>query len=245
MKKKTLGAFCCACLLFLSAPEAAEASWYWIHPGDHVFDAKRFADSIKETAETVKNVMQTLDKAQNRLKMLAQAGDIEGMWTCLETMGSLPEGKTAAEYTQRDRSVWETAGKNEPYWPILHASQAQSNQDTGKAAETLFTNEQRRQETLRNLTAQQDEGLLSEDQRLNAREALGALSRIDAAELLVSQSQQDISEQEAVASSQRVEQEKAKAGAFYGYDPYHPNEYDQEKRVVKTHSLGFMKYGGD
>ena len=77
MKKKTLGALCCACLLFLSAPQSAEASWYWIHPGDHVFDAKRFADSIKETAETVKNVMQTLAKVQNQLKSLVSLGLIQ------------------------------------------------------------------------------------------------------------------------------------------------------------------------
>lgn len=39
----------------LASVPLATAKWHSpIHPGDHVFDAKRFTDSVKETAEMVK-----------------------------------------------------------------------------------------------------------------------------------------------------------------------------------------------
>ena len=46
--------------MFMSLP-AVQAKWRPIKPGDHVFDAKRFADSVRETAELIENVKSSLE----------------------------------------------------------------------------------------------------------------------------------------------------------------------------------------
>ena len=41
----------------------------------------------------------------------------------------------------------------------------------------------------------------------------------------------------------RLDQQKIKAEEVYGYDPYHPTDYDLQHRQVKSENLGFMKFG--
>ena len=64
-----------AVLLFCSPP-AAQAGFFdggaVLHPGDHVFDLKRFMDSVKETAEALEIVKNSLDNLKNRI--LARVG---------------------------------------------------------------------------------------------------------------------------------------------------------------------------
>ena len=239
MRLRNMSVVAVLLVFLMSAPTAAEARDL-IEPGDHVFDAKRFADSIRETAEAIKEVANTLEILSNHLKMLARAGDIQGIWEALENVGDLPMGKTAEEHTKIFKQSWDEAKANAPYWPILNASLSKANEDTGKAAEAVFRHQQERDAAYLEILSQEDSGLLSERQRHNMEIGLSA---IDQTELAGSQFMQEIEQQEAEFASQRIEQEKAKAGEFYGYDPYHPNEYDMEHRTVKTHSLGFMAYG--
>ena len=242
MRLRNMSVVAVLSVFLMSAPPAAEARDL-IEPGDHVFDAKRFADSIRETAEAIKEVANTLEILGNHLKMLARAGDIQGIWEALENVGDLPLGKTAEEHTKIFKESWDKAKANEPYWPVLHVSLSKANEDTGKAAEAVFRHQQERDNAYLEILSQEDSGLLSERQRQNMESALSAMNAIDQTELAGSQFMQEVEQQEAEFASQRIEQEKAKAGEFYGYDPYHPNEYDMEHRTVKTHSLGFMAYG--
>lgn len=244
MKFSGMCVVACLMVCLTAAPSITEArSHSPIHAGDHVFDAVRFADSVKETAETVKAAMNTLEILGNHLKMLARAGDIRGMWKALENVSHLPLGRSADEYTDIFKKSWEAAEENSPYWPILNVHLAESNEDTGKAAEAVFLHQEDRNAARMELLNAEDDGILSERQRQNMEAALGAMDAIDQSELAGSRFVQRIEEQEAMFTSQRIEQEKVKAGVFYGYDPYHPNEYDMEHRTVKTHSLGFMEYG--
>ncbi len=227
-----------------SQPSVSEAGWDLpIRPGDHVFDAVRFADSVKETAEAIKEVANTLEILGNHLKMLVKAGDIRGIWEAMENVGSLPLGKTAEDHTEIFKKSWEKAKSNEPYWPVLNTSMEKTNEDTGKAAETVILHQQERNSARVEILSAGDSGVLSERQKQNMENALSAMESIDQTELAGSRFVQEIEQQNAEFASRRIEQEKAKAGMFYGYDPYHPNAYDMEHREVKTHSLGFMAYG--
>lgn len=244
MRLRNIGVVVPLLVVLAVSPLTAEArSHSPIHAGDHVFDAQRFADSIRETAEAVKEVANTLEILGNHLKMLARAGDIRGIWETLENVGNLPLGKTAEEHTKIFKQSWDKAEVSAPYWPILNASLSKANEDTGKVAEAVFRHQQERDAAYLEILSKEDSGLLSERQRHNMEIGLSAMSAIDQTELAGSQFMQKIEQQEAEFVSQRIEQEKAKAGEFYGYDPYHPNEYDMEHRTVKTHSLGFMAYG--
>lgn len=54
--------------------------------------------------------------------------------------------------------------------------------------------------------------------------------------------------QEAEYTANRIEREKARSGEFYGYDPYHPNEYDVQKSSENEkswfHAVWRMKRAG-
>ena len=40
----------------------------------------------------------------------------------------------------------------------------------------------------------------------------------------------------------RMEQEKAKAGAFYSYDPYNPTQFDEVVNTSSSENFGFRKF---
>lgn len=230
--------------LLLNAPATASAGWHWpIRPGDHVFDLKRFTDSVKETAEMVKTVTNTLAELRNQLKMLAAAGDLEGMWYALEQAKDLPWGRQAKAYDDVYREARDQDELYVPYIPILDESRELDNELVEVSAQQTVSNQTGRMQAQQSLTAEETEGVLGEKQKRNVRQALDGLSTIDRAELLGSQLQQAVGEQEMMATSRRIEQEKAKDGVFYGYDPYHPSDFDRAHRAGNTQNFGFLKYG--
>lgn len=243
-KKKLLTVLMACCLVFM--PATSYARWHWpIRPGDHVFDLKRFTDSVKETAEMVKTVTNTLAELRNQLKILAMAGDLEGMWQVLENAKDLPWGRQADAYDE----VYQQAKKQHefyvPYIPILDHSLEQDNLLVEESAQTAIQNQAGRMTAQQDIMEDETEGILGEKQQRNAMMVTDALNAIDQTELLGSQLQQEAGAQNMKAASLRIEQEKAKAGLFYGYDPYHPNDYDKEHRQLKTQNFGLLKYGKD
>lgn len=231
-------------VFLLGAPTTVSARWHWpIHPGDHVFDLKRFTDSVKETAEMVKTVTNTLAELRNQLKMLTTAGDFESVWHTLEQAKGLPWGRQAEAYDDVYREARDQNELYVPYIPILDESRELDNKLVEVSAQQTVSNQRGRMQAQQSLSAEETEGILGEKQKRNASQALAGLSSIDRAELLGSQLQQAAGEQEMVATSRRIEQEKAKDGVFYGYDPYHPSDYDQTHRAGDTMNFGFLKYG--
>lgn len=231
-------------IFLLGAPTTVSARWHWpIHPGDRVFDLKRFTDSVKETAEMVKTVANTLAELRNQLKMLASAGDLEGMWQALEQAKDLPWGRQAETYDDVYREARDQHELYVPYIPILDESRELDNKLVEASAQQTVNNQNTRMQAQQSLSEEETEGILGEKQKRNARQVLEGLATIDRAGLLGSQLQQAAGEQEMIAASRRIEQEKAKDGVFYGYDPYHPSDFDREHRAGNTQNFGFLKYG--
>ena len=223
----------------------AQAWWGdLLYPGAMVFDTKRFADSIRETEQAIATVQNTLENINNKIRMLTAVNlQLDTVFQAVQQIGNIPAGKNAADLAAIQKQARAQAENDEAYEEILYSSIESVNQDIAKAAQIVFQNQQLRQAAQDEILAAETDGLLGEQQKKNATAALEVLEGADQAQGVGAQFMKQVTMQEAQFTVNRIEREKARAGEFYGYDPYHPNEYDVQKRVVKTKSLGFMKFG--
>lgn len=232
-------------VMFGGSSMIAQAWWGdWLYPGAAVFDAKRFADSVQETEQAIAAVQNAWENLNNRMRLLAT---VNSQFNCafeaVQGSGNIPKGKNVAELSAIQRQAKESAERNEPYELILASSLEEANQHVAGAAQQVFQNRQLRETAQQEIIDAATMGVVGEWQKKNATVILEALEGMELAQVKGAQFMQKVTLQEAQYTTKRIEQEKAKSGEFYGYDPYHPNEYDVNKRVVLTKSLGFMKYG--
>lgn len=231
--------------IFSGSSMIAQAWWGdLLYPGAEVFDAKRFADSVRETAQAIAAVQNTLENLNNKILMITGINaELENVFKAVQGGGARPKGKSAADLDTDFKAVREKAELDEPYEMLLYASLEGANQDVAITAQQAFQNQQLRNNVQNEILNVNTGGLLGEQQRKNATAVLDAVEGIDQAEIKGSEFMKQVTVQEAEYTANRIEREKARSGEFYGYDPYHPNEYDTQKRVVTTKSLGFMQYG--
>lgn len=223
----------------------AQAWWGdLLYPGAEVFDAKRFADSVRETEQAIAAVQNTLETLNNRILIITGINsELENTFKAVQGSGDLPKGKSAADLDTVFREVKEKADQNESYEMLLYTSLESANQDAANAGQKVFQNQQLRNDAQNEILHVKTDGLLGEQQKKNATAVLEAVEGIDQAENQGLEFMKQVTRQESEYTANRIEREKARDGEFYGYDPYHPNEYDMQNRVLKTKSLGFIQYG--
>ncbi len=234
-----------AIVTFWGSSMIAQAWWGdLLYPGASVFDAKRFADSVQETEQAIAAVQNAWENFNNRMRLLATVNSQFNLaFEAAQGSGDIPKGKSVAELSAIQRQAKESAERNEPYELILASSLDEANQHVAIAVQQVFQNRQRREAAQQEILDATTMGVVGERQKKNAIVILEALEGMEQAQVKGAQFMQQVTLQEAQYTAKRIEREKAKSGEFYGYDPYHPNEYDVNKRVVLTKSLGFMRYG--
>ena len=233
-------------MAMLSGSSMIAQAWWGdlIYPGAEVFDAKRFADSVRETEQAIAAVQNTLGNLNNRILMITGINsELENVFKAVQETGDMPKGKSAADLDADFKAVQSKAEQDELYEMLLYNNLESANQDAVNAAQKVFQNQQIRSIAQNEILQVTTDGLLGEQQKKNATVVLEALESMDQAKVKGSEFMKQVTMQEAEYTANRIEREKARAGEFYGYDPYHPNEYDLQKRVVQTKSLGFMPYG--
>ncbi|WP_196591937.1 hypothetical protein [Pectinatus frisingensis] len=233
-------------IAMLSGSSLIAQAWWGelLYPGAYVFDAKRFADNVKETEQAIAAVQNTLENLNNRILMITGINsELKNVFKAVQGSGDMPTRKSAAELDTVFREVQGKADPDEPYEMLLYSSLESVNQDVANTAQKVFQNQQLRGTAQEEILQAGTAGLLGEKQKQNATVVLEALEGIDQAQIKGSKFMKQVTMQEAEYTANRIEREKARDGEFYGYDPYHPNEYDMQNRVVKTKSLGFMQYG--
>lgn len=233
-------------MAMLSGSSMIAQAWWGdlIYPGAEVFDAKRFADSVRETEQAIAAVQNTLGNLNNRILMITGINsELENVFKAVQETGDMPKGKSAADLDADFKAVQSKAEQDELYEMLLYNNLESANQDAANAAQKVFQNQQIRSIAQNEILQVTTDGLLGEQQKKNATVVLEALESMDQAKVKGSEFMKQVTMQEAEYTTNRIEREKARAGEFYGYDPYHPNEYDLQKRVVQTKSLGFMPYG--
>ena len=250
IKKKT--AILIIACLFASLP-AASAKWRPIKPGDHVFVATRFADSVRETAEMIENVKNSLEKLKNQGIFNTGTNLSRVMERYNEAAGSLNDllngtsiinvHKNYDDYeTYKSQNITEAMEDYGEYETKILNEAKQRKQELLVTEAELAGKNMKRSEAIQEMLASSDEGNLTERQKSNAAEILKAANDIDMVRAQAAGVADNLQSREERYALNRMEQEKAKAGAFYSYDPYNPTEFDEAVYTSDSENFGFRKF---
>lgn len=238
--------------LFICLP-AAQAKWRPIKPGDHVFDAKRFADSVRETAKIIENVKNSLEKLKNQEIFntginLSTVTDryketADSVNDLLDGTSIINVHKDYEDFkTYKSQNITEAMADYGKYEIEL------INEAVRRKEEVLFTESDlaarsaERSEAVMEMVTADDSGNLTERQKSNAAAILQAANSLDAARMEAAKVADNLQSREERFALNRMEQEKAKAGAFYSYDPYNPTEFDEAVHQSDSENFGFRKF---
>jgi len=241
-------------ILLATIPSVSARRHRPIHPGDHVFDAKRFADSIKETAEMVKNVQNSYEKLKNA-GIYNLAANITGFKEVYNSaaikIDNLSTGNTVV-------NIYKDINSTESYKYITTEAAMQDNGTIerrlrNEAGERNLTelqvmneaqkNNAARNDVINNIISQSDEGVLAERQKANAVAIMQGINDIDVIRMRGALFVDDVQSQEETFARERLEEQKLKKAAFKGYDPYHPTDEQREAMQQVSRDLGFMRIG--
>lgn len=238
--------------LFICLP-AAQAKWRPIKPGDHVFDAKRFADSVRETAKIIENVKNSLEKLKNQgifntginLSMV-----IDRYNEAADSVNDLLDGtsiinvhKNYDDYeTYKSQNITEAMEDYGEYETKILNEAKQRKQELLLTEAQIADKNMKRSEAIQEMLSSSDEGNLTERQKSNAAEILKAANDIDMVRVQAAGIADNLQSREERFALNRMEQEKTKAWAFYSYDPYNPTEFDEAVHQSDSENFGFRKF---
>lgn len=252
IKRAILLAVCGA--LIATIPLADARRHRLIRPGDHVFDAKRFADSVKETAEMVKNVQNSYEKLRNAgvYNLAANLTNFEKAYNAAaRSINSLSSGNTAINIYKDGKNTesykyvtTETAMQDKGGIERNLRDEARERKLTGlQVMNDAQKNTAARDNDINSIIAQQEDGGLAERQKANALAILQSVNDIDAIRMRSALFVDDIQSQEEVFAAERLEEQKLKKAVFKGYDPYHPTDEQRADMQQTSKDLGFMRIG--
>lgn len=231
-------------LSYLSVTEA-----YRLRPGDHVFDAKRFSDSLKETAQMLENVQNSLENLKNRIVFNSKIDAFDNIQEELNKIKTTFENKSLLNPNNvlSDSPFWKSwnatdALKDTTYKQTLNNELSISNKETEDITQEVLQNQQSYDALKQDLLNEKTNGVVAEKQRANALSIIDAITSANKTNLTGTKLINNITEQEAAAAAERLDEEKVKAGQFYGYDPYHPNKFDQEHHP-QDEPMGLVPFG--
>ena len=161
----------------LSGSSMIAQAWWGdlLYPGAHVFDAKRFADSIKETEQAVAAVQNTLENLNKRILMITGLNsDLQSVFKAVQGIGDMPTGKSAAELDAIFREIKEKAENDEAYEILLYTSLENANRDAANAAQKVFQNQQLRKNAQEEVLQTNTDGLLGEQQKKDCDRSFGS-----------------------------------------------------------------------
>lgn len=240
-----------ACL-FMSLP-AVQAKWRPIKPGDHVFDAKRFADSVRETAEMIENVKNSLEKLKNQgifntgtnlSRVIDRYNEATGSVNdLLDGSSIINVHKNYEDFkTYKSQNITEAMSDYGEYETELLDEAARRKEEVLLTEAYLAGYSTLRNEAAQHMIAADDSGNLTERQKSNAMAILQAANNLDAVRAEAAKVADNLQNREEQYALNRMEQEKAKAGTFYSYDPYNPTEFDEIVRITTSKNFGFRNF---
>ena len=251
MKKHLI---CTAILVGVVGSSASAYAWGWVDiipPGSHVFDAKRWADSVQETVQTVKALRNEVKKLQNQIRAMCGI-DLypRAMAAAIKDVLRFPDGKTIFDvrdaYRPLEQLYHDTISadqKGADPIAIIHAYNTGENLVQRNIVANVVQNQTERQQLAVSIATSTDDSLLSEQQKANRLAALEALGSIDEAHRIGTTYTAAVKEQETQHIRRTVERMYAKALLVSPYDPYHPTESDKRNNANRSRAFGFLKFG--
>ncbi|PWM76978.1 MAG: hypothetical protein DBY32_09100 [Phascolarctobacterium sp.] len=238
--------------LFVSLP-VASAKWRPIKPGDHVFDVTRFVDSVKETAEMIKNVSNSLQKLKNQgiFNTGTNLSQLIGRYNeAAESMNDLLNGASIINVhkdyedfkTYKAHDVSDALEDFGDYESEILKEAKQRKAEIILAEADLANRNYTRNDAVRAMLESEDTGNLTERQKNNVAAIIQAANNIDMVRAEATNIADSLQSREEAYALNRMEQEKAKAGAFYSYDPYNPTQFDEVVNTSSSENFGFRKF---
>ncbi len=229
----------------------AWGGWGPIKPGDHVFDAKRFADSVRETAQMLQTLQNKIEILKNRILVNTNADPYFDKVNAEINKYKLPDGNTLTNPDNKfkDSIFWKSwdyekaVKEGSVYTEKLAENISNNNKETTDVLQQTIQNQSQKYDLETQIQDIQTPGILSEKQKANAAAILEVLSSVDNSKMSGAEMINNISMQETKAAANRLENEKIKTGYFHGYDPYNPTEFDEENRPAQKEPMGFIKFG--
>ena len=240
-------------IIACSLPVAMAKRHRPIHPGDHVFDAKRYADSVKETAQMVINVQNSLKKLKNQ--GLINAGcNLEQFTKDYNTLAKKVNAMSGDSVINPQKN-YENA---ETYKETMMSDVMQ---DNGAKDQRLLNEASIRKAEMMKVIAEISnrthsrinainkqlqvpyEGNLAELQVANGVAIMSAVNDIDSIRTDAAAFADSLQSQEEAIYHGKLEEQKKKAATFYGYDPYNPSASDAVLNTSNSHDLGFKQLG--
>lgn len=231
----------------------ADAKWHLpIHPGDHVFDAKRFNDSVKETAAMLNENMMNLKILKDRLIMYAneksginqktnaaftQYEDSLNGQSIISQDGAMTNNKIL-HTTMNDYDIYTDTGSAAYKMRLLNELES-ANQDAVTAQQRASANTASRTGIAADIDGMQTNSVIGTRQKTSSVAALSALNEAEDARAQAAALMEDIMQDEASYALEEMERQQMQKFSVYGYDPYHPTKYDQD-HAPQTENFGFL-----
>lgn len=231
----------------------ADAKWHLpIHPGDHVFDAKRFNDSVKETAAMLNENMMNLKILKDRLIMYAneksginqktnaaftQYEDSLNGQSIISQDGAMTNNKIL-HTTMNDYDIYTDTGSAAYKMRLLNELES-ANQDAVTAQQRASANTASRTGIAADICGMHTSSVIGTRQKTASVAALSALNEAEDARAQAAALMEDIMQDEASYALEEMERQQMQKFSVYGYDPYHPTKYDQE-HAPQTENFGFL-----
>lgn len=225
-----------------------------IRPGDHVFDAKRFADSVKETAEQVKVFMNKVEKTismqtwrltTNINKVVVRVfPDLQDKLT-LETVQSStknPEGTPAGQTSVARTEVHHTTNPFEFMNALTTYLHDTTVEGLALTKEKSGKNTQTRMEAIDKIVKTETAGVVGEKQKGIAIEAMSASQSADNARINIAKTVEQITKTQTEEKAKTMDDIQAtKVINLVVDDPYHPTEISKHKTQT-SESFGFPSF---
>lgn len=251
MRKKPVFIAILAFMLGTTSTPAYAWGWGPIWPGAHVFDAKRWADSVRETAQMVATIRNEVAKLKNQVTAMLKIDLFpHEMEAAFKDVLKFPDANTIFNpkmsydpFKQLYRDTVREYERGGDPFAILRTRNADENLIYRNTISEIMRSQMQRQQLSIAIATSEDESLLSEQQKANQLAALEALGSIDEAHMIGASYTVAVKDQETEHIKRTMEREYAKALTVYPYDPYHPTEFDRTNNTSKSKTSGFLKFG--
>lgn len=219
--------------------------------GDHVFDAKRFADSVKVTAE----FMATKVASQGKLLLQEFMNTGTDLFFFKNTILGFFFPETSSATTPVNPNVkWENTLVNRSWVPAeaiedstfedrLLEENAILNKESAQAIASTAERTDTRKDLQQQLLQETPEGVLAAKQRSYAIKIATALDELESARSSGIKMINKVYSQELAFSKERLQGFKARQFTRAGYDPFHPSDHDKIANASKSENFGFIRIG--
>lgn len=222
-----------------------------LHNGDHVFDAKRFADSVKVTAE----FMAAKVASQGKLLLQQFMNTGTDLFFFKDMVLSFLFQETFSATTPVNPDVkWKDTLVNRPWVPVeaiedttfesrLLEENASLNKESAQVLASTAERAEIRKELQQQLLQESPEGGLAIKQRSYSVKLATALDELESARSSGIKMINKVYSQELAFSKERLQEFKARQFTRAGYDPFHPSDHDKIANASKSENFGFIRIG--